>query len=52
MAAEELERFTIMFRQPGKARIMLAATLTGAGVKTATFKGAAVAVRLATTTGG
>ena len=52
MSAAELERFTKTLRRHGKARITVAATLTCAGVKTATFKGDYVAVRLDAGTGG
>ncbi len=46
MTAGELERFVKMLRRHGKARITVAAVLTCAGVKAATFKGDYVAVRL------
>lgn len=46
MAPEELERFVRTLRRHGKARIAVGAVLTCAGVKTATFKGDYVAVRV------
>ena len=42
----EIERFVRTVRRHGKARITVAAELTGAGLKTASFSGDYVAVRL------